>query len=89
MYYNTKLIIILGLLLTSIGVFAQKGSNQLTQTIRGIVIDKNSSAPLSYVSIGLLDLPEIGVTTDDNGEFVLKNIPLGRHNLQATSVGYE
>lgn len=89
MYYNTKLIIILGLLLTSIGVFAQKGSNQLTQTIRGIVIDKNSSAPLSYVSIGLLDLPEIGVTTDDNGEFVLRNIPLGRHNLQATSVGYE
>lgn len=89
MYYNTKLIIILSLLLTSIGVFAQKGSNQLTQTIRGIVIDKNSSAPLSYVSIGLLDLPEIGVTTDDNGEFVLRNIPLGRHNLQATSVGYE
>ncbi len=88
MYCKTTLIVI-WLLLTSTGISAQKATNQLTQTIRGIVIDRNSSAPLSYVSIGLLDMPEIGATTDDNGIFVLKNVPLGRHNLQATSVGYE
>ncbi len=88
MYCKTTLIVI-WLLLTSTGISAQKATNQLTQTIRGIVIDRNSSAPLSYVSIGLLDMPEIGSTTDDNGIFVLKNVPLGRHNLQATSVGYE
>lgn len=88
MYCKTTLIVI-WLLLTSTGMSAQKATNQLTQTIRGIVIDRNSSAPLSYVSIGLLDMPEIGATTDDNGIFVLKNVPLGRHNLQATSVGYE
>lgn len=89
MYYKIKPIIILLFLSLSSMLPAQKAVNQLTQTIRGIVIDRNSSAPLSYVSIGLLDMPEIGATTDDNGIFVLKNVPLGRHNLQATSVGYE
>lgn len=89
MYYKIRLTAILFLLLTTLGVWAQKGNDQLTQTIRGIVIDRNSSAPLSFVTIGLLDMPGLGATTDDNGQFILKNVPLGRHNLQATSVGYE
>lgn len=60
-----------------------------TQTIRGIVIDKASGEALTYVTVGLLDLPQIGTTTDDNGKFVLTNIPVGRHDIQATSIGYE
>lgn len=89
MYYKIRLTAILFLLLTTLVVSAQKANDQLTQTIRGIVTDRSSSAPLSYVSIGLLDRPEFGTTTDDNGQFVLKNVPLGRYSLQATSVGYE
>jgi len=75
--------------ITTLNTFAQKTENLPTQTIRGIVIDQASGAPLSYISIGLLDMPEIGTTSDDNGQFILKNIPVGRHDLQATSVGYE
>ncbi|MFV0332414.1 MAG: TonB-dependent receptor [Dysgonomonas sp.] len=60
-----------------------------TQTIRGTVMDKASGAPLSYVTVGLLDLPHIGTATDDNGRFILTNVPVGRHDIQATSVGYE
>lgn len=70
----------------TINVSAQ---NKLTQNIRGTVVDRSSGAPLSSISVGLLDLPQIGTFTDDDGNFVLENIPVGRHDLQATSIGYE
>lgn len=73
----------------SFSISAQETTKKLTQTIRGIITDRASGAPLPFVSVGLLDIPEIGASTDDNGQFVLTNVPLGRHSLQATSVGYE
>ena len=63
--------------------------NKPVQTIRGIIIDNASGSPLSYVSVGLLDLPQIGTTTDEEGKFTIDNVPVGRHDLQATFVGYE
>lgn len=74
-------------LLLSLNISAQ--SKQPVQTIRGVVVDKASMAPLSYISIGLLDMPEVGTSTDENGKFVLTNIPVGRHDIRVTSVGYE
>lgn len=84
-----KLYIITAFLLLSISTFAQKTNGLPTQTIRGIVTDRASGAPLSYVSVGLLDIPELGTTSDESGQFILKNVPVGRHDLQATYVGYE
>lgn len=75
------------MIFTSLNITAQ--NKQITQNIQGTVVDRSSGAPLSYVSVGLLDMPEIGTMTDDNGMFRLENIPIGRHDLQATSVGYE
>lgn len=61
----------------------------LVQTIQGTVVDRSSGSPLPYVTIVLLDLSQVGTTTDDNGNFVLQNVPIGRHDLQASFVGYE
>ena len=83
-----SIITILICLLYPVGFSAQTNGLR-TQTIRGIVTDRASGAPLSYVSIGLLDKPEIGVTADEDGKFVLNNVPVGRHTVQATFVGYE
>lgn len=89
MRYLTTSIIAFLICLTSVKVSAQNTSKQLTQNIRGVVIDRASGAPLSYITVGLLDMPEVGTTTDDDGKFLLANIPVGRHDVQVTSVGYD
>lgn len=81
--------LILLLLFFSVNSFAQKTNDQFTQTIRGIAIDALSGTPLSFISIGILNNPEIGTTTDEQGGFILKNVPIGRHTIQATCIGYQ
>ncbi|MDU1891488.1 MAG: TonB-dependent receptor [Dysgonomonas sp.] len=71
----------------AINIFAQ--NKQLVQNIKGVVVDRLSGAPLPFISVGLLDMPQIGSITGDNGQFTLENVPVGRHDLQASSVGYE
>lgn len=80
-------ILLLISILSSINTLAQ--DNKPVQAIRGVVTDNASGSPLSFVSVGLLDLPGIGTTTDDEGKFIINNIPVGRYDLQATFVGYE
>lgn len=80
---------IITFLLLSLSTFAQKQNGVPTQVIRGIVTDAASGAPLSYVSVGLLDMPGLGTTTGDDGKFTIHNVPVGRHDIQATFVGYE
>lgn len=41
------------------------------------------------VTIMLSDMPDTGTTTDERGQFVLPEIPVGRHNVQASFLGYE
>lgn len=68
-----------------LSVFSQK---QLTQTVRGVVLDANTSIPLSYITVEVLDMPGIGAVTDSLGRFFMRNIPIGRHSFKASSVGY-
>lgn len=86
-----KYLICVVILLSSLGIKAQnkpKAVEQFTQTVRGVVIDAVSGSPLSFVSVGISDKPELAVTTDEQGNFVIKNVPIGRHTIQATCVGY-
>jgi len=79
------------ILLPFIGIKAQnkpKTNEQFTQIVRGVVIDAISGSPLSFVSVGISDKPGFGVTTNEQGHFVIKGVPIGRHTIQATSVGY-
>ncbi|MBK6976658.1 MAG: TonB-dependent receptor [Cytophagaceae bacterium] len=72
-------------------LFAKNSYSQSkTQNVRGIVIDKNTRQPLVGASVFInLDKNETAAFTDENGEFVLKNIPIGRRSLKAQYVGYE
>lgn len=60
----------------------------LTQTIRGTVTDAASGASVPYATVVVNDLPDKGAMTDSLGRFVLERIPLGRHSLRASSLGY-
>lgn len=88
--YRMKNIISLILCIaTALNALAQINDNRPTQTIRGIVTDRASGSPVPFASVGLTDSPETGTVTDESGKFVLNNIAIGRHTVQATSVGYE
>ncbi|MEN8117175.1 MAG: TonB-dependent receptor, partial [Bacteroidota bacterium] len=63
---------------------------KLKQTIRGRVVDLDSKVPLIHVNIILDSITSyIGTTTDENGYFRFNNVPVGRHNLIFSYVGYE
>lgn len=53
----------------------------------GHVVDKKTGEHLPYISI-LLKNTTIGTTTDATGHFTLKNLPVGKYTVVATSLGY-
>jgi hypothetical protein len=72
----------------AISIFAS--GQELTQVVRGQVVDAESQAPLAFASIAVITTdPIIGVITDDNGYFRLEEVPVGRHDLKVSFVGYE
>jgi hypothetical protein len=61
----------------------------LMQMVKGKVLDKESHAPLTNVSIIVMDLPDArGTITDSSGLFSLK-IPVGRQELKFSHIGYQ
>jgi hypothetical protein len=80
-----KLVLFLVVLLTQIFVFSQ-----LTQTIRGRVIDDASQVPLPGVKIVAMDTATLyGAYSDENGYYSIRNVPIGRRTVQADFFGYE
>lgn len=81
---KTKLTILL------LSFFAFSGFSQnLTQTIRGRVIDKQSEIPLPGVNVITLGEPRLGAITDENGYYKLENVPVGRTSLVFSFIGYQ
>ncbi|MEL6534422.1 MAG: TonB-dependent receptor [Bacteroidota bacterium] len=60
-----------------------------TQTLRGRVIDGSNQQPLIGATVKLLDTnPLKGGTTDENGRYVITDIPAGRYDVEFSYVGY-
>jgi CarboxypepD_reg-like domain len=63
---------------------------ELTQTIRGKVIDQDSKFPLPGANVIILNSnPVLGSSTDLNGKFVIKNVSIGRHSIKISFIGYK
>ena len=56
-------------------------------TIKGTVLDSKSGNPISEATVRIPQT-NIGVATNSRGEFILKNIPEGKHQLRASAMGY-
>lgn len=61
-----------------------------TQTIRGIVLDKNLKTGLAGATVRLTSIePNKGAVSDKNGNFKIKDVPVGRHEIKVTYLGYK
>lgn len=60
------------------------------QVVRGRVVDRDTQTPLPGANVVVLGTdPLLGTATDADGLFVLPGVPLGRHDVQASFIGYE
>ncbi|MCB0851551.1 MAG: TonB-dependent receptor, partial [Bacteroidetes bacterium] len=62
----------------------------VTQTIRGKVSDQDSEAPLESAKIIVLGTnPILGAVSDENGNFRIDHVPVGRVSIRVSYLGYE
>jgi hypothetical protein len=62
----------------------------ITQNIRGTVVDMVTQSPLPGASIVIADASTFtGTTTDGEGNFILPKVPIGKHTLKVTFLGYK
>ncbi len=74
----------MGLLLSAAAI----AQNQLTQTIKGTVIDEQSGNILQGVSITIENINTAAIS-DEKGIFSLPKVPIGRQNIKASMSGYD
>lgn len=72
------------LILIHVDLYAQ----QITQTVRGIIIDADSKQALEGVAAVLLGNPLLSATSDAKGNFKILNVPVGRQGFQFSLLGY-
>ncbi len=64
-------------------------AQQLTQTVRGTITDKQSKETLIGASVVMMDTSQFkGATADVNGNFRIENVPVGRHTFKFSFLGY-
>ena len=63
--------------------------NQTAQTIRGQVCDVASGEPMIGVTITVENGTTMATVTDVDGNFAIKEVPVGRHSVRASFIGYE
>lgn len=65
-------------------------SQEITQTIKGKIVDTDSEMSLPGATVIIVDSkPIIGTITDNIGNFIIENVPVGRVSLRISFIGYE
>jgi len=69
---------------------AETWAQNLTQTIRGQVLDKETRMPLPGANITVVNSdPFIGVISGSDGRFRLNGVKVGRRTIKVSYIGYE
>ncbi|MDB2657139.1 carboxypeptidase-like regulatory domain-containing protein [Crocinitomicaceae bacterium] len=65
-------------------------SQELHQTVRGTIIDFDTKVPVYGAKVVLVNSsPVKGAISDENGDFKLENVSIGRVQLQISAMGYQ
>lgn len=75
------------LLLTFSNIAASQTA--LTQKVKGRVLDAASNQPLAGVVVLIEGNSQLGAATDENGYYLIENVPIGRQTVLYTFTGYE
>ena len=70
-------------------LFPAVAGAQVVQTIRGRVCDVASGEPMIGVTVQVEDVTRAVAVSDMEGNFVIAGVPVGRHSIRASFVGYE
>ena len=63
--------------------------SQAFQTIKGTVVDQQSELPIIGAAVELLSVaPSRGEVSDLDGRFAISNVPVGRHTIKVSYLGY-
>lgn len=63
-------------------------NKQSDASISGHIIDAKTGEHLPYVTV-MVGGTQIGIQTSSSGHYVLRNLPLGKHDIIASFVGYK
>lgn len=61
----------------------------LVQTVRGKIFDDESRSPLPGATVRIETDNGLGATTDEDGNFRIENVPVGRVSIVISYIGYE
>jgi hypothetical protein len=79
-----RLLLSLSFVLLSCSLLAQ------TQVVKGTVVDSEAKYPLIGATVQVSETtPLLGTTTNSDGAFELKGVPVGRHTIVAQYIGYK
>ena len=71
------------------GSSESRQSSTVGQIVRGQVCDVASGEPMIGVTITVENGTTMATVSDLDGNFEIKNVPVGRHSVRATYIGYE
>lgn len=74
-----NLILLMALLFSS--------ANAQTGQLKGRILDSKTSEPLPFAHV-FVNLTTLGTTSDDQGNYVLKGLPTGTHEIVFSFIGY-
>ncbi len=77
-------------LLVCVLLFGSSYAQQMTQNIRGRILDQDSKSPLIGATVLIVGSdPVKGSVTDIDGNFKITDVPVGRVTLKVSFIGYE
>ncbi|MFK8044452.1 MAG: carboxypeptidase-like regulatory domain-containing protein [Crocinitomicaceae bacterium] len=65
-------------------------AQDITQNLRGSVVDADTKIPLIGCTVKVLDISEklFGAAVNASGDYAIRNIPIGKHEVEYSFVGY-